>query len=283
MSLAKMGDVLKEIQMDMQLSRDEARAGNDKILSVLSDFKSRINNLEEKVETFDILYKSVPSDMQAIYSDLNALKQKSIVLNLVVKGIPELPTETPDSINHIISQVLQLLSVSIVFKAKRIGKKSNNLVRLILLSVNNLTDKASILAASKSHKITASMITVDNNPLGTSSDMIYLDEHLTPYTVHLLKKARELKQIGVKYVWSKNGIVLVRSSDNSAPVIIRSERDISSFKLNNRKRKHDGSDVAAIHKETINNNRDVHQPDKLSKTTDCPTSIVTRSMAMHLS
>lgn len=54
--------------------------------------------------------------------------------------------------------------------------------------------------------------------------MIFVDEELTKATYDLFKRAKqELRGVGYKYVWHRDGKILVRKSDDSRIVAIRND------------------------------------------------------------
>lgn len=61
------------------------------------------------------------------------------------------------------------------------------------------------------------------------SDNIFINEHLSYGTKLILKQAKDMaKQNGFKYVWVRDGRVLVRKSDRSSVISISSDDDVKT-------------------------------------------------------
>ena len=59
---------------------------------------------------------------------------------------------------------------------------------------------------------------------------IYINEHLTPNNKHLFALAKQKKiAANYKYLWMRNGRVLIRKADNSEIINIDSEEIINSL------------------------------------------------------
>lgn len=65
--------------------------------------------------------------------------------------------------------------------------------------------------------------------LGTSKQRIYINEHLNKDTYMLLKQSMQCKQKGFKYVWSSNGSVYLRKSDNDQAIKIISSDQLKDI------------------------------------------------------
>lgn len=74
-------------------------------------------------------------------------------------------------------------------------------------------------------------ITSDEIKLGGNPQNIYINEHFTLKNKRLLRQTKEIaKQMGFRFVWVKNGIILVRADVSAAAFIIRSEEDLFKIK-----------------------------------------------------
>lgn len=287
MSMEILADTLNRIQCDIQAIRDEARVSHNDICTKFDDFKSRFDYLEKRVDILSEKDNIANLELRAIKSDMNTLKQKSLELNIVAKGVPELSGESNIQTQQIISQLLAILAVdddNVSKSAKRIGKRTNDTPRMILFKVNKLEQKADIISAKRMKTITANMISVGNVAVGSAGDTVYVDDHLTPTTVHLLKQARELRSLGVKHVWTKNGTILVKMNDKSDPTIVRNEQDICNLRQSlTRKRKH--INVDGTGRNNIDNTNDEleQQRSKVIKPTSfgATSTITTRSKGMQ--
>ena len=61
----------------------------------------------------------------------------------------------------------------------------------------------------------------------TPKETVYINDHLTQKSAHLLRKAKECRNRGeLKYVWTKDGGVYVRREENEKAVRVQCETDI---------------------------------------------------------
>lgn len=58
---------------------------------------------------------------------------------------------------------------------------------------------------------------------------IFIATHLPPHKELLYKKAREMTNHGVKYVWEKFGTLYARISEDTQTTIITKEEDVSDL------------------------------------------------------
>ncbi|KAK9882599.1 hypothetical protein WA026_022227 [Henosepilachna vigintioctopunctata] len=59
---------------------------------------------------------------------------------------------------------------------------------------------------------------------------IYINEDLPIEVQKLFRKARELRGIGYKYVWVKNGLVFCRAGESSKPVMLKNMEHVDQLK-----------------------------------------------------
>jgi len=70
---------------------------------------------------------------------------------------------------------------------------------------------------------------------------VYLNEHLTVMNHELLRKAKELRKINYRFVWSKNGNIFARESEEGRTLLIKSEEQVDQIlKLKNGEQEQNG-------------------------------------------
>ncbi|XP_030751752.1 uncharacterized protein LOC115879200 [Sitophilus oryzae] len=73
-------------------------------------------------------------------------------------------------------------------------------------------------------------LTLKNTKFSDSNDRIFVDEELTKETYALFKKAKEeLRGVGYKYVWHRDGKILSRKNDDSKVVAVRNESHLKDL------------------------------------------------------
>ena len=71
---------------------------------------------------------------------------------------------------------------------------------------------------------------INFHEVGINTTKVYLNENLTPITKSLFYKANTLKKTtGWKFIWTKNGIIKVRKSNDSPVVVIKNELDLTKI------------------------------------------------------
>lgn len=273
---------LKSIQAELKQGREEAKARHDQITARLDVVNSRFENIEKRMEACEQTGDYVHSELEFVKGELNQIRQKELELNLVIKGLPEQQKESPSSLQASILQMLQYLqmdpgiTVDAITACRRIGRENIKKPRLVLIAVESSVVKRNILTAKKKKQITADKIITNGARLGSSEQQIYIDEHLTPHTAYIFKKARDLKkQFGSKYVWVKNGLVYIKHAENISPTILHNDLDIEAWTKNFRKRKRD---AAADTGDKAADERAMVQPAKYGKITTTTSTVTTRSM-----
>ncbi|XP_026746084.1 uncharacterized protein LOC113507427 [Trichoplusia ni] len=84
----------------------------------------------------------------------------------------------------------------------------------------------------------------EHQQLGISgtSHKVFVNEHLTLRNKQLFRKAREAASSeGYKFVWTKHSTILVRETENSAVLAIRTIEDIGKIKANTKSAKTNSS------------------------------------------
>ena len=70
-----------------------------------------------------------------------------------------------------------------------------------------------------------------NAPGKPTSERVFINENLTKRNKHLFSLANEeRKKFNWKYIWANNGRILLRQSNDSRVIAIRSEKDIEHIK-----------------------------------------------------
>lgn len=136
------------------------------------------------------------------------------------------------AIVHLLVQRLKLDFEPNIYCIRRIGKKSHSSTvhRPILLQVADKVDKTKLLIAKKKTKVTCDQLAYEDKNVGTFDNVVYFDEHLTKELSQLYFLARNLrKRQLVKYVFIRNGALLIKRSDNSPVVKIVDPEELKSF------------------------------------------------------
>lgn len=232
--MATVEDTLQLIRRDIQKSSEENKRQYDDLSRKIDDFANKFNELEKKFEDIDEQHLLFYDQFDDIKGELNRMKQKEISMNLIIKGMKEAENETQQELETLTHQLMTIIGLQDIGKLKsvrRIGAKVSDKPRLILLETNELQQKKAIIENKRKHKVNASQIIINDTPLGDSSTNIYIDEQLTQYTARLLTKCRQLRsEMSIKYVWTSNGTIYMRTDDNAPAIMVKNDTDIDAFK-----------------------------------------------------
>lgn len=195
--------------------------------------ESKVDKLTNSVNAIVKEQELLRTDIDDLYEENNRLKvqvdqleQYSRKANIVIKGIPPHKDENLyELVKNIGSKIEVNLKDYDIIAAHRLPSSTN--MSPIIVRLLNYDKKSSVVQKSKKAKLNTAMLGLEVDP----PNPIYIDEHLTPQNAFLLKKAQELRRDGtVRFVWTKDGKILLRVDENSPVTRIYTEQDILSVK-----------------------------------------------------
>lgn len=147
-----------------------------------------------------------------------------------IQGLPE---EQNESVADLVKKVGEALSIDIkddmIDTCHRLGKKKSeesDLPRSIVVKFVQRSDNEKVMNKRREKKRDFT-----TRHLGLPMDTpIYQNDSLSPSRRRLLAQARQLrKDSGYKYIWLRNGNILLRKEENGPVVQIRSQADLSEL------------------------------------------------------
>lgn len=156
--------------------------------------------------------------------------------NVIISGVPY---KIEENLIRIVTKIFDILgfNANSTFTAFRLLKStistdsslanSQRRYPKILVKLNSFEMKTTILQLKRNKNILSTELNIEGEP-----SKIYVSEQLTTETGSLFKKARELRDFGMKYVWTHNGNVLVKSDSKGKTVHVSNLSDIESIKEN---------------------------------------------------
>lgn len=200
---------------------------SDAINMRLSSMEKLINEIRLEVNKKNNEFDTLNNASSQNYID----RPNSIVTNVVISGVP---TKSEENLNQIVAKLFTIIGVKtcVPFNAFRLLKSSSNntssnsdKIPKILVKLNSIETKKSILQLKRNKNIFSTELNVEGEP-----SKIFISEQLTTETGLLFKKARELRKFGIKYVWTSNGNVLLKSDSKSKTVRITEDNDVIKIK-----------------------------------------------------
>ncbi|XP_050680148.1 uncharacterized protein LOC126976048 [Leptidea sinapis] len=211
----------------------------------ISDIKKTVHDNTEKVNRLECRIMTVEksiSDMKKSHSEIKDLKEKVLQLetdlnskeqwlrtnNVEIKGVPQKPNENLyDLLGKIGTKILYPVSKEKVNFITRVPvRKGNNTKnKPIIISFINRYAKEDFVAAGRAYK------GLNISDVGfEGKEHIFINDHLTARNKQLLSQTKALaKEKNYKYIWVQHGKILVRFTDSSPPLHIRSEKDLSKI------------------------------------------------------
>lgn len=220
----ELGSTRDDVKSFMLETRNQYSALSQK----MDEFNNRCSRLESKVDQMGVDQELVQDEVDDLRKELNVLQQRQLDLNLIIKGMPEVKSETTEQTRILVTKLFRVMGVpdATVDTAKRVGKKSGLVPRIILFTVINKQHKTELLAVKRKKTITAA----DIFPTGSAKQFIYIDQHLTKHNDQLFKRARDIgKERNTKYVWVKDGTIYMKQDDAARAIPIRSDNDLDNY------------------------------------------------------
>uniref|UniRef100_A0A2A4IUX2 FP protein C-terminal domain-containing protein n=1 Tax=Heliothis virescens TaxID=7102 RepID=A0A2A4IUX2_HELVI len=159
---------------------------------------------------------------------LNIMEQQSRQDNIELNGIPENQAEnlitTVIQLGKTISCDIQAGDITSVTRVKKLDSQSSR-PRSIIVKLKNSRKRDEVLASVTKFNRTNSADKLNTRHLGYAGTKspVFVSEHLSPLNKSIHAQARKVaREKGYKYVWVRDGRVLVRKDDGARAVHIKS-------------------------------------------------------------
>lgn len=183
--------------------------------TAVKDLKEHNTKLEATINTLNIR--------------VNELEQRSRYNNLELQCVPERKNENLIKIVEQLGSVIGLdITTEKIMNVTRVAKvnRQSTRPRSIIVQFNSPLTRDSVLAAvikynknNPRNKLNTSHIGIG---MSGEKQPIYVMEHLSPENKALHAAARlKAKEKGYKYVWVRNGRILMRKDDNSDYKVVK--------------------------------------------------------------
>lgn len=231
---------LKKQNLNIQKSYSEIEKSIQSFNLSYEDMKSRLECLEvehkETVKRLNDVSNSVNTQAVAkLEAKIEAMEQQARSCNIEICNLPEKRTENLfailDSIGSAINIPVSHNDIISIHRVPR-GQQHDNKPKNIIIKFRTRIIRDNILSACRQKK------GLKSDQLGMSGApvQVYFNEHLTLNNKALFREAKKIaNEIGFKYVWIKNGTVLVRERDGLSAFAIRSREDIKRIVISEKK------------------------------------------------
>lgn len=224
--LKKIGHELTEVKNSMQFMSSKY----DDLLAQLQTEAAENKTLREEVKELNAAYSDIQYKIETMELEQNKNKQDSIRNNAVLFGIPKLnPENNNKALKAIINTLLSKVNMKandVLIDAFQINNRENQTAPIVIKFADNYA-KTSFIKLVKRIDLIPKDLDLQ------SKNRIFITEQLTPINQKLLAEARQLRAHGFKFVWTKNGRILVRRTNDSEIMVIQNLHCIESLKSNN--------------------------------------------------
>lgn len=185
------------------------------------DNMKRIEEIEARVKT------SASETIFLLENKIDRLEQHARQCNIEIGNLPEKRGENLvvifESIASAINIPLMQRDIVAIHRVPH-AHTQNSRPKNVIVKLSSRLLRDNVLSAYRLSK----GITSDRVGLSGTQCRIYMNEHLTLRNKELFRKSRDAAKTNkFKYVWVRNATVLVKETDDSSTIAIRSEDDIS--------------------------------------------------------
>lgn len=235
----------KPSNMEATISRIESKL--DQLISWQKDVVSEIHRIQTTMEELRNTTETLMDEQQQLRTDnyelrrllewneieIDKLKQEKLQKAFQISNIP---VQDGENLIDITIQVCREVGVTLVkeevqeiFRVRSYQTLKSQIPPPILVKVINKSKRDEILAKKQEEM---ELTTAKLNMVGekTQDVNIYINEVLTKRNRYLFKMARDLKRNGkIRYVWFKDGRLLVRKSEKGKVKEITSSAALNEF------------------------------------------------------
>lgn len=194
-----------------------------KITTIMEDNKKLRKELAEKNLAIDDLKKR-----------MDHLEQRSRINNIEISGFPQTKNEDVREIVKAVCKTLKVdditdRDIQAVHRVPRYNKAPNG--NIVINFASRWTKNRVLMAAKEYRKSQKRNIVAKDFKQELGDTPIYLSEHLSPARKQLLRKTKHVaKDKNYKFVWTKEGQILVKKNEESKKThTILNETDIASL------------------------------------------------------
>lgn len=230
-----MKDVTKEIQRiikselgDLNSSMEFLSEKVEECIDSMKALEGQIKILEKK--NIDLVNKNtnLENRVSALEQRLNEQNQNSLSNVMEIIGVPVKENEDVEEMVKVIAGKIKANSGQIRKVTRLPGRNGKDGV--IQVELQDKQARSGWLASARQQTLVAGDIVPMESQNKNKMDRIYLREALSYYYRNLLRKTKEELKSTYKFIWCKEGKILVRKIENAKVYKIRCESDIDEAK-----------------------------------------------------
>lgn len=230
-------EVKTEVDMLIGTIENSQQFLSSKFDDIMNDFlslKAENVQLKSEVEALKNELSSLKTFVYKLECSDDRSNRESLSKNAVLFGVPVQANENiPKFVTGVASRIGFELPADAIESASRIyapESKVNELVPIRIVFKNPAVKESFFLKKKKFGKLSSFDIDRSLISKGKPTRIVIRDE-LSPLSLDLLREMRMLQnKMDLKYVWAgKDGAILVKTDENSKPVVIKNRNDMEKF------------------------------------------------------
>ncbi|KAL1454436.1 hypothetical protein WDU94_010692 [Cyamophila willieti] len=176
-----------------------------------------MDDLKKLIQKKDDENKKLQGKINEFQNDMNEMKQRSRMINVIVNGIPQKKNEDMMKLVEMIGQKLGINDpLHDVQRAHRVNSTNKNKPKPIVIRLLNTKTRDRWTAAYRQRKLW--------------NEKWYVNEHLTKTNQDLLYKTKEwAKKNNYKFVWTRDCKVHLRKDENSRVFAVNNLEHLESI------------------------------------------------------
>lgn len=205
---------------------------NSEIEKTMSSMSDQLTSLEGKISGLEKERIKLSGQVSDITDKLEVLERNLIKTSIEIRNVPLQQKETKEDLYKMVQQLSNTLDTNILTDIRDVSRYRYNKDKktsAVIVEFNNTLVKNKFLNASKNYNKKSPTDRINTTHLGFKDNQgtIYVAEQLTPFTRQLFYTARKTaNSLGFAYCWISNGRILMKKSDSSQYIVIKSESQL---------------------------------------------------------
>lgn len=190
----------------------------DEMKAVLSQITNSLSDLSQQMAEIRVESKQNKEELKEMDIKMNKMQQQIISKKIEIKNVNNDELNANDVVKTIASSINVQINEHDISDAYRL----KNIKDKIIIEFTTHNKKREFMKNIKRHRIDASIINNDSN-----NSFIYINDCLTAQNRKLLWLAKtKAKEVNWKFVWSRNGAIFARKTENAPVILINNSADI---------------------------------------------------------
>lgn len=234
-SMAALREIAKEVEKNIKRELTSMTSSIEFLTDKMEEFtecmdayKNRIKELEKKNTTLANNNTHLETKVKSLEQRMQDMEQKQLSCTIEVAGIPFMDNENTTKLIQKVAEKMNLDNKT-TRNIKRTGVRAGQ-GGLLLVEFSEAGERELWLSKARDANVLLSDIQPDVAD-DQAKVRIFVREALTHYNKQLLWKTKQELREAYKYIWYKDGKVLVRKSDKSKIITVRSDDDIKNLRL----------------------------------------------------